>query len=54
MEGTPELLALIKTSSIGGENILGKNGSGKREMEKKEQHAEKITTASLGKLKEGI
>lgn len=28
--GTPELSALIKTGSVGGENILRKNGSGEK------------------------
>lgn len=54
MEGTPELSAVIKTSSNGGENILCKNGSGKKKKEKQRLHTGNITKVSLGKLKGGI
>lgn len=38
VEGTPEISALIKTDSIGGENIPRKNGSGEKgRFEKKEK-----------------
>lgn len=37
MESTQELSALIKTSSVGGENMPCKNGSGKRGKLKKKK-----------------
>ena len=45
VESTPELPALIKTSSVGGENMPCKNGSGKRGRFKKKKKKEETVAA---------
>lgn len=48
MEGTPEISALIKTDSIGGENIPHKNGSGEKgRFEKKRERNSNIILGLL-------